>query len=140
MGARVQETPEKDVGHHTHSSQASAEIWQLFSVAGKLSQKADPDGETFMQERALKIKTYGVKMKEAGVSSEGQLELPITLKGQGRTSAGTPNCMQSTTNTPNSQGKRSFSPRWGRGSFGVIHHFQHPQHTCNQYFSRLMCI
>lgn len=55
----------------------------MFFVAGKLSQKADPDGETFTQERALKINTYGVKMKEAGVSSEGQLELPITLRAKG---------------------------------------------------------
>ena len=37
----------------------------------------------------LKIDTCGMEVKEAGMSSEGKLELPITLMGQGQASEGT---------------------------------------------------
>lgn len=33
--------------------------------------------------------SYGVEVKEAGLSSEGKLELPVTLMGQGQASTGT---------------------------------------------------
>ena len=37
----------------------------------------------------LKIDTCGMEVKEEGMSSEGKLELPITLMGQGQASEGT---------------------------------------------------